>query len=317
MKMSSEHMLAIYEKMLLIRKSELCMWETFQKGEIVGHMIPAVGQEAIPATIATLLEDDDYIITGHRGGGHYIARDCDFNAMWCELYGRTNGSNGGRGGQLHLMDISRNAITGNAVVGQQWGLAAGVGFAARYNKTKGVVVGGEASTNRGTFHEGLNMCAVFNLPMLFVVEYNGKMMWMVHEEFLSCKRVASRAAGYDIPGRTVDGNDPFEIYEAASEYFEHISSGKGPCLLECITCKWTDTVGNVRDYPENIAKIKEKDPIPRFEKKLRELGVLTDALDEDIRKRTDKKLADAIEFAKSSPLPDKYDGIDAVYCQKV
>ena len=161
------------------------------------------------------------------------------------------------------------------------------------------------------------MCAVFKLPMLFVVEYNGKMMWMVHEEFLSCKRVASRAAGYDIPGRTVDGNDPFEIFDAASEYFEHINSGKGPCLLECLTSKWTDTVGNVRDYPENVAKIKENDPIPRFEKKLRELGVLTDALDEEIKQRTDKKLADAIEFAKNSPLPDKYDGVDAVYCQKV
>jgi len=316
MQMPNEHMLTIYEKMLLIRKSEICMLETFQKGEIVGHMIPAIGQEAIPATITTLLEDDDYVITGHRGGGYYIGRDCDFNAMWCELYGRANGSNAGRGGQLHLMDISRNAITGNAVVGQQWGMAPGIGFAARYHGAKGVVVGGEASTNRGTFHEGLNMCAVFKLPMLFVVEYNGKMMWMVHKEFLSCQRVASRAAGYDIPGRTVDGNDPFEIYEAATEYFEHIKSGKGPCLLECITSKWTDTVGNVRDYPENIARIKEDDPIPRYEKRLRELGVLTDTLENEIKKRTDEKLAAAVEFAINSPKPDKYDGIYEIYSQK-
>ena len=317
MKMPQEHMLPIYEKMLLIRNSELCMLETFKKGEIVGHMIPAIGQEVPPATITTLLEDKDYIITGHRGGGYYIGRGCDFKAMWCELYARSNGSNAGRGGQLHLMDISRNAITGNAVVGQQWGIAPGIGLAAQHHGAKGVVVGGEASSNRGTFHEGLNMCAVFKLPMLFVVEYNGKMMWMTHEEFLSCKRVASRAAGYDIPGRTVDGNDPFEVYEAVSEYFEHIKNGNGPCLLECLTSKWTDTVGNVRDYPENIEKIKSQDPIPRYEKKLRELGVLTDALENEIRERVNAKLAEAVEFAKNSPLPDKYDGIDDIYSWKV
>jgi len=317
MKLPQEHMLVIYEKMLLIRSSEFCMLETYKKGEIVGHMIPALGQEAIPATISTFLEDDDYLITGHRGGGHYIARGCDFRAMWCELYARSNGSNAGRGGQLHLMDISRNAITGNAVVGQQWGMAPGVGFAARYHGTKGVVVGGEASTNRGTFHEGLNMCAVFKLPMLFVVEYNGKMMWMTHEEFLSCRRVSSRAAGYDIPGKTVDGNDPFDIYEAASEYFEHIKNGNGPCLLECLTSKWTDTVGNVRDYPENVERIKLNDPIPRYEKRLRELGVLDDALEAEIRGRVGAQLAEAVEYAINSPLPDKYDGVDEIYSQKV
>lgn len=317
MKMKQEDMLVIYEKMLLIRESELCMLDTYKKGEIVGHMIPAIGQEAPPATITTLLEDDDYLITGHRGGGYYIGRECDFDAMWSELYARSNGSNAGRGGQLHLMDISRNTITGNAVVGQQWGMAPGLGLAARYHGTKGVVVGGEASTNRGTFHEGLNMCAVFKLPMLFVVEFNGKMMWMEKEEFLSCKRVASRAAGYDIPGRTVDGNDPFEIYEAVTEFFEHMKNGEGPCLLECITSKWTDTVGNVRDYPENVERIKKQDPIPRYEKKLREQGVLTQEIEDQIKKRVGDKLAAAVEHAKNSPHPDKYDGIDAIFSQSV
>ncbi len=317
MEMKKEDMLVIYEKMLLIRESELCMLDTYKKGEIVGHMIPAIGQEVPPATITTLLEEDDYLITGHRGGGWYIGRGCDFNAMWCELYSRANGSNAGRGGQLHLMDITKNAITGNAVVGQQWGMSPGIGLAAKYYGSKGVVVGGEASTNRGTFHEGLNMCAVFKLPMLFVVEYNGKMMWMEHEEFLSCKRVASRAAGYDIPGKTVDGNDPFEVYEAASEFFEHMKNGNGPCLLECVTSKWTDTVGNVRDTQENVDRIKENDPIPRFEKKLREQGVLPQELEDQIKKRVADKLAAAVEFAINSPLPDKFDGINDIYSQKV
>ncbi|MDD5017315.1 MAG: thiamine pyrophosphate-dependent dehydrogenase E1 component subunit alpha [Eubacteriales bacterium] len=319
MKLQEKDMLPIYEKMLLIRKSELCMLETYQKGEIVGHMIPAIGQEAPPATLTTMLEEGDYLLTGHRGGGYYIAHGCDFNAMWCELYGRSNGALKGRGGQLHLMDISKNAITGNAIVGQQWGMACGFGFAAKYYGKKGIVEGGEASTNRGTFHEGLNMAAVFKLPMLFVVEFNGKMMWNTQDEFLSCKRIASRAHGYDIPGKTVDGNDPFAIYEAASEMFAHIEAGNGPCLLECITSKWRDTVGNLRDTPENIEKIKapENDPICRFEVKLRKLGVLNDALEAEIKVRVEAKLAAAVEFAKNSPKPDKFDGINEIYSQYV
>lgn len=312
-------MLQIYEKMVLIRKSELAMLETFKKGEIVGHMLPAIGQEATPSVLTSLLNDNDYLVTGHRGGGYYIARDCDFNALWSELYGRTNGATKGRGGQIHLMDINRNAITGNAIVGQQWGMAPGFGLAAKYYKAKGVVAGGEASTNRGTFHEGLNMCAVQKLPMLFVVEFNSKMMWNTPEEFLSCKRIASRAMAYDIPGKTVDGNDPFAIYEAASEFFEHIEAGNGPCLLECITSKWTDSVSNVRDTAENIARIKDpsNDPICRYELKLFEMGVLNDAIKAEIDTRTTKKLEAAIEHAKNSPKPEKFDGIDEVFSQYV
>ena len=319
MTLDLEDKLDIYEKMLQIRSSELKMCELFQKGEIKGHMLPCLGQEAIPATLAKVYAPDDFIVTAHRGGGHYMAKGCDFNAMWAELYGRTTGITKGRGGQLHLMDMSHYALTGNAIVGQQWGIAAGAGFVARRQGKMVVAVGGEGSTNRGPFHESLNIAAVQKLPILFVVEYNNKQMWNTCDETTAGTRIANRAYGYDIPGATVDGNDVYAIYDKALEFAEHIKSGKGPCLLECITLRWRDSVSNIRELPEIVEwnKSPENDPITRFEVKLHNEGILTDALEAEFRNRIQGVLEAALAFAQNSPLPHPTDGIDEVYSQPV
>ena len=282
-------------------------------------MLPCLGQEAIPSTLAEVYSPDDYLVTAHRGGGHYMAKGCDFNAMWAELYGRTTGILKGRGGQLHLMDMSHFAITGNAVVGQHWGIAAGAGFVARKRGKIVVAVGGEGSTNRGLFHESLNMAAVQKLPILYVVEFNNNQMFSHSDETTAGTRIANRALGYDIPGATVDGNDPYAIYEKAVEFAEHIRSGKGPCLLECITGKWTDSVSNVREVPEILERIKspEYDPVTRFEVTLRKEGILTDALEQECKNRVQEMLEAALAFAQNSPKPNPTDGIDEVYSQPV
>jgi len=225
----------IYETMLLIRATELKMVELFKKGEIEGHMLPCLGQEAIPATLAKVYTEQDYLVTGHRGGGHYVARGCNYNALWAELYGRVDGVTKGRGGQIHLMDMSKKAMTGNAVVGQQWGIATGAGFVARKRGVMVVAVGGEGSTNRGVFHESLNMAVVQKLPILYVIEYNDRQMWNVCAETTAGERIATRALAYGMEGASVDGNDVFAIHEKASEFAGKIRSGSGPCLLECIT----------------------------------------------------------------------------------
>ncbi len=318
-RLTEEELLAMYECMLLIRHSEETMYELHNKGQVYGHMLPCMGQEAIPTAIAKVMKDSDILLTGHRGGGHYIARGCDFNRMWAEYFGRETGICRGRGGQLHLMDISKRAITGNAVVSAQWGIAAGAGFAAKASGDMVVVCGGEGSTNRGPFHESLNMCAVKKLPVLFVVEFNNKMMWSEGPSYMSCKRVADRAVGYGIPGATVDGNDVEAVYSKAMEFAEYIRGGNGPCLLECITAKFRDTVGNLRDTPEHIEYLKDpsREPIGRLETRLRECGALTDEADREIKARVEKKLDDAIAFARSSPIPDMYDGHDQVYSNPV
>jgi TPP-dependent pyruvate/acetoin dehydrogenase alpha subunit len=319
MKLTGKDLLEMYETMNLIRSSEQMMYELHNKGQILGHMLPCMGQEAVPVAIAKIMKDSDILITGHRGGGHYIARGCSFERMWAEFFGRETGICRGRGGQLHLMDISHRAMTGNAIVAAQWGIAAGAGFAAKATGDMVVVAGGEGSTNRGPFHESLNMCSVKKLPVLFVVENNNKMMWSEGKEYMGCERVASRAAGYGVPGATVDGNDVQAVYEKALEYAEYIRSGKGPCLLECITAKFRDTVGNLRDTPEHIEYLKDpsREPIGRLATKLREMGVLNDDLEAEIQARVQKKLDDAIEFARQSPIPDMYDGHDQVFSQPV
>ncbi len=314
-----EDRLDIYQKMLQIRASELKMCELFKKGEIVGHMLPCLGQEAISSTLAKVYAPDDYLVTAHRGGGHYMAKGCDFNAMWAELYGRSTGTTKGRGGQIHLMDMSHFAMTGNAIVGQHWGIATGAGFVARKRGKIVVAVGGEGSTNRGIFHESLNMAAVQKLPILYVVEYNNNQMGNTSEETTAGTRIANRALAYDIPGATVDGNDPDAIYNKAIEFVDHIRSGKGPCLLECITGKWTDSVSNVRQVPEVLEKIKspENDCIARFEVKLRAEGILSDALERVCKDRAQEMLQAALTFAQNSPLPNPSDGIDDVFSQPV
>jgi len=314
-----ENKLDIYQRMLQIRMSELKMCELFKKGEITGHMLPCLGQEAIPSTLAEVYTTDDYLVTAHRGGGHYMAKGCDFNAMWAELYGRATGITKGRGGQIHLMDMSHYAITGNAIVGQHWGLATGAGFVARKKGKMVVAVGGEGSTNRGIFHESLNMAAVQKLPILYVVEFNNNQMFSHSDETTAGTRIATRAVAYDIPGVTVDGNDPDAIYAKAMEFAKHIKSGKGPCLLECITGKWTDSVSNVREVPEILEKIKSPDfdPITRFEVKLREEGILTDTLEKECKDRAEELLQAALTFAQNSPKPNPTDGIDEVYSQPV
>ena len=319
MKLTEHDLLEMYETMQLIRSSEETMYELHNKGQVNGHMLPCMGQEAIPVGIAKMMTPTDILITGHRGGGHYIARGCSFDRMWAEFFGRETGICRGRGGQLHLMDMTHRAMTGNAVVAAQWGIAAGAGFAAKASGDMVVVCGGEGGTNRGPFHESLNMCAAKKLPVLFVVEFNGKMMWSDAKDYMGCERVASRAAGYGVPGATVDGNDPVAVFEKASEFAEHIRAGKGPCLLECITAKFRDTVGNLRDTPEHIAYLKdpERDPLGRMETVLRNKGLLNDDQKAEVQARVQKKLDDAIEFAKNSPLPDINDGHDQVFSQPV
>ena len=310
--------LDILETMHLIRVTDLKMVE-LSKGEIEGHMLPCLGQEAIPATLAKVCSGDDPLVTAHRGGGHYIARGCDYNSYWAELYGRSTGATKGRGGHIHMMDMSKQAITGNAIVGQHWGIATGAGYVARKDGRVVIAVGGEGSTNRGTFHESLNMAAVQKLPILYIIEFNNNQMFSASCETTACERISERAAPYHIPGITIDGNDPDAIYKQGLIYYNHVKSGKGPCLIECITQKWTDSVHNVRQDLKVVAEMKkpENDCISRFETKLREEGILTDEIAQQIEQRVQKKLNDAIEFAIASPIPDPADGLDEVFSQPV
>ncbi len=316
MTLTNTDLLNIYETMLTIRASEARMVALFKEREFGGHVLPCLGQEAIPAAFSKVLAPTDYVVTGHRGGGHYIARGGDLDGLWAELYGRATGVMKGRAGQMHLVDMAANTIAGNAIVGAQWVLGTGAGLAAKLEGGDRIaaVFGGEGSTNRGTFHEGLNLAAVKKLPIVFVCEFNSFQLWSHVSETYPVANVAQRAVGYGIPGITVDGNDPLAVYEAAVELAVRARRGEGPSLLECKTFKWTDS-GNHMRLPKDEAEAwqRDRDPMALYERRLRELGVLNDAMAGQFRARVDARVEAAIAFARRSPGPSPEDGLDDVY----
>jgi 2-oxoisovalerate dehydrogenase E1 component len=309
-------LLRIYETMLLIREAESRMVELYQRGEFKGHVLPALGQEAIPAALSQVLRPTDAVVTGHRGGGHYIAHGGDLDGMFAEYYHKATGVMKGRGGQMHLLDRNANVIAGNAIVGAQWVLGTGAALAARMEggDRVAVVVGGEGSSNRGTFHEGLNFAAVKKLPALYVVEFNGYQMWNPAEEILAIRNLSERAAAYGIPGVTVDGNDPLAVFEAAKELVDRARRGEGPALLECKTFKWTDS-GTNRRLPKELAEEwkTQRDPVALFRQRLIGQGDLDEAEDAAIRERVKARVDRAVEFARTSPEVGPTDGLDEVY----
>jgi 2-oxoisovalerate dehydrogenase E1 component len=180
-----------------------------------------------------------------------------------------------------------------------------------------VVVGGEGSTNRGTFHEGINFAAVKKLPALYVVEFNGYQMWNTASEILAIRNLSERAAAYGIPGVTVDGNDPLAVYEAAKDLVDRARRGEGPALLECKTFKWTDS-GTNRRLPKELAEEwkTQRDPVMLFRQRLVEQGELDDAEDAAIRGRVKTRVDRAVEFARQSPDVSPTDGLEEVYATR-
>jgi len=316
MRLDSKERLEIYEKLLLVRQSEWKMTTLYKKGLLDGHVLPCIGQEAIPAGFSKVLSSEDFVVTGHRGGGHYIARGGNMRGLWAELYGRKTGILGGKGGQMHLVDMNVKTIAGNAIVGANWVLGCGAGFAAKQNNKNQIVAvfGGEASTNRGTFHEALNMASLKKLPIIFTIEYNGKQLWDNYSYVTAVKDIADRAKAHDILGVTCDGNDPDAVYEAAFELAEIARKGKGPSLLVCKTFKWFDSGSNQRQSDEELAEGKEKyDPVKIYSSKLRAEGILDDALDKSINDKVTEIIEDAAAYGKNSPMPSVEDSYTNVF----
>jgi acetoin:2,6-dichlorophenolindophenol oxidoreductase subunit alpha len=314
--LKNSDMLDLYRTILKIRMSEEKMLEVYKKGEITGTVLPCLGQEAIPAAFSKVLKETDYVVTGHRGGGHYIARNCDFKGLWAELYGRKDGTMRGKGGQMHLIDMEKNTIAGNAIVGSNWVIGTGAGLAAMLEGKGAIaaVFGGEGSTNRGTFHEGINMAAVKRLPVIFVCEFNSYQLWNHYSEILSIDNISDRGAAYGIPGVTVDGNDVIAVFEAALRLSEIARNKKGPSILECKTFKYTDSGSNLRLEKEEIESWKKnKDPVRLFKDKLFGLKVLDSKTDEKIIEEISEEIRQALDFAKSCKYPPEQEAFKDVF----
>jgi acetoin:2,6-dichlorophenolindophenol oxidoreductase subunit alpha len=309
MAVDKEQLLDLYRCMVRIRSFEEHAHKAFLKGGMPGFLHLYSGEEAIAAGVMAVLAGDDYIVTSHRGHGHLLARGGDPKRMFAELYGRVDGYCRGKGGSMHIADMAHGMLGANGIVGAAINIGTGAAFAAKYQGEGRVSVSffGDGSTNRGTFHEALNLAAIWELPAVYVCENNHYGVANPQSDHMKLKDIADRAAAYGIPGVVVDGNDVLAVREVATEAVERARGGHGPTLIEAKTWRhWGHFIGDAAKYrdPEEHAAWLARDPIPAFATVLRERGVATEAELAAIHWEADTEMDVAVDFGKSSPFPD-------------
>src|SRR5215216_927793 len=301
--------------MWAIRRFEEAVDEMFARGMLYGTMHLSIGQEASATGACLALRDDDVITSTHRGHGHCIAKGADLGRMMAELLARDSGYCRGRA--MHIADVSKGNLGANGIVAGGIPIAVGAGLALKLQGTDKVALSffGDGATSEGAFHESVNLAAIWDLPVVFVCENNHYGMSMSVEEVSRLERVADRAAGYGIPGVTVDGNDVQEVYRAASEAVAHARAGRGPTLIEAITYRWkghSKSDQNLYRTREEIESWRERDPIDRFEQAVLEAGTLDQAQVQKLRDQARDAVRDAVRTGQAGP-PSSSDLLGAVY----
>lgn len=307
---SPETLKEALHKMYLIRRFEEGAEESYTRGLIHGTMHLSIGQEASAMGICLPLAEDDMIGSTHRGHGHCIAKGADIGRMFAEFFGKETGYCKGRGGSMHIADVSKGNLGANGIVGGGIPIAVGAALSAKKQKNGKVVISffGDGANNEGAFHEALNMASIWKLPVVFVCENNGYGMSTSTKRSTAVENIADRAAGYNMPGIIVDGNNLSDVAEAAHEAIERARRGEGPTLIENKTYRLRGHSKSDRNRYRTKEEIEDwtnnRDPIAKFEAELKEYGFITDAEVETIRATVEKEIAEAIEFAKNSPSPD-------------
>jgi pyruvate dehydrogenase E1 component alpha subunit len=317
--LSKEQLLDVYRKMRTIREFEERLHIEFAKGDIPGFVHLYAGEEAAGTGIMIHLNDKDRIASTHRGHGHCIAKGVDVKEMMCEIFGRANGACKGKGGSMHIADLSKGMMGANGILGAGAPLACGAALAAKFrgDGSVGISFVGDGASNQGTFLESLNLAAIWNLPAIFVVENNGYAESTSVKYATAVDSYADRAAGFGVPAVVVDGTDFFAVYEAAGEIIKRAREGGGPSLLECKMIRFFGHFegdqqayrgkGEVEDLRSN------NDCIKLFMEKVIEAGVFTRAECEKIDKEALAQIDEAVAMAKSSPMPGAKDLLTDVY----
>jgi len=310
MDLSRETLIKLYTTMATIRNfEERGIPETGQRA-MSGSVHSSAGQEAVPTGVCAHLSDEDYIGSTHRGHGHCIAKGVDPKRMMAELFGRSTGTNKGKGGSMHIADMSKGMLGTNGVVGASIPLAVGAGLTSKLKDLKRVAVAffGDGAANQGVLHESMNLASVWKLPVIFCCENNGYAQSTPVEYALSTANVSDRAAGYDMPGITVDGMDVFAVFDAAGQAVERARNGEGPTLLECRTYRFYGHT--VFDNPLTYRTKEEedhwraRDPLKLFRENVLPLGDITlEELDQIDQEAADI-MEEAIKLADAGPLPE-------------
>ena len=317
--LTKEQLIEAYRVMRTIRDFEERVHTEFATGEIPGFVHLYAGEEAIAAGVMAHLRPDDYVASTHRGHGHAIAKGCDVKAMMAEIYGKATGLCRGKGGSMHIADLSKGMLGANGIVGGGPPLVCGVGLKAKVTKTDqvGVSFTGDGGSNQGTFLESLNLAASWHLPVVFVVENNGYAESTSANYHQSGIDVAKRADGFGLPGITVDGFDFFAVHEAAGEAIARARSGGGPTLVECKVMRYFGHFeGDQQTYRgegEVDALRRERDCLSTFARRVTEAGIIEADELSSIDEATKRLMDEAVAEAKAAPDPTAADVLTDVY----
>lgn len=317
--LSAEQLLHAYRVMRTIRVFEERLHIEFATGEIPGFVHLYAGEEASAAGVMAHLRDDDCIASTHRGHGHCIAKGVDVHGMMAEIYGKKTGVCQGKGGSMHIADLSKGMLGANGIVGAGAPLVAGAALAAKLKGTDAVAVVffGDGASNEGAVFEAMNLAAIMNLPCIFVAENNGYAEATASNWSVSCDHIADRAAGFGMPGVTVDGFDFFAVHEAAGAAVARARAGEGPSLIEVkLTRYYGHFEGDAQTY-RDMDELKEMREVRDCMKQFRDATIATGLLDasqlDDIDGEVERLIEDSVIKAKSDPKPPAADLLADVY----
>jgi TPP-dependent pyruvate/acetoin dehydrogenase alpha subunit len=317
--LTQEKLLWMYDRMSLIREFEDRLKFLIDRGLPVGSAHYYTGEEAVAVGVCAALAPTDWIASTHRGHGHCIAKEVDVRPMMAELYGKSTGTNRGKGGSMHITDISKHMLGVNPILGMGTPHAIGAALTARVKKNGEIVATffGDGAASIGVVHESMNMASIWKLPVIFVCENNRYAQSTPVEYALSVQDIAVRGAAYNMPGVVVDGQDVFAVWEAADAAARRARAGEGPTLIECKTYRYhghfsADDPHRYRTVEEEEAA-RAKDCLKRFRAQTISHGLFT-ASDLDAVDAHNKALLDeAIAFADQSPVPELGELMTDVY----
>jgi TPP-dependent pyruvate/acetoin dehydrogenase alpha subunit len=319
MDLDREGLLKLYKTMTTIRHfEERGIPETGQRG-MSASVHSSAGQEAVPVGVCANLSDEDYIGSTHRGHGHCIAKGVDVKQMMAELFGRATGPNKGKGGSMHISDMSKGMLGTNGVVGASIPLALGAALTSKVKGLNRVAVAffGDGASSQGVLHESMNLASIWKLPVIFLCENNGYAMSTPSEYGVSTTHISDRAQGYDMPGVLVDGMDVFAVYDASAQAVARARAGEGPTLIEAQTYRYYGHT--VFDNPLTYRSQEEedhwraRDPLKQFREVVVAQGDITAAELDQMDADAEALMEEAVKFADASPLPKPEELYDDVY----
>lgn len=323
--MKNELRIEMYTRMQRIRRFEQEVVKLMTRGRLTGGIHVSLGQEASAVGACMAVNRDDYMTGNHRSHGHPIAKGADIKPLMAELFGKRAGVCKGKGGSMHLADFSIGSLGESGIVGGSIPVAVGAGLSAKLQKSGQVCLCffGDGAANQGAFHEALNLASVWTVPVIFLCENNQYAVTTSSAISVGGGSISARAAGYGMPGETVDGQDPEGVYAAVSAAAQRARAGDGPSLIEADTYRYQDHAeygGLVMPSyrtEEEIARWRERDPAPTYRARLIADGVLDESVADAIDSKIDQTVTEAVEFAKASPFPDAAEAFDDVYATPI